>query len=138
MKFIKTFYLIIFFVSLCFGIKGPSYGEERKITVFAGGTKIAINVPPDYVEVQRKASPELWKIAESWTPRTKELLALIVERTVIDSSTEKPITLKKYLLVQAPKQKKNVKLSESDFIQFKKEFKQNEKALGAKSNDEED
>jgi len=138
MKFIKIFYVIIFFVILCFGIKGPSYGEERNISVFVGGTKIAINVPPDYAEVQRKASPELWKIAESWTPQTKELLALIVERTVIESSTEKPITLKKYLLVQAPKQNKNAKLSEGDFSQFKKEFKQNEKTLGTKGKDEED
>ena len=138
MKFIKTFYVIIFFVILCFGIKGPSHGEERKIYVFVGGAKIAINVPPDFVEVQRKASPELWKIAETWTPQTKELLALIFERAVFDSSTEKPITLKKYLLVQTPKQNKDTKLSESDFIQFKKEFKQNEKTLGKKGKDEED
>ncbi len=138
MKFIKTFYLIIFCISLCLGIKGPSYGEERKIYVFAGGTKIAINVPPDYVEVQRKASPGLWKIAESWTPQTKELLALIFDRTVFDSSTEKPITLKKYLLVQTPKQNKNTKLSESEFIQFKKEFKQNQQTLRKKGKDEED
>ena len=138
MKFIKTFYLIVFCISLCFGINGYSYGEERKIYVFVEGTKIAINVPPDYVEVQRKVSPGLWKIAESWTPQTKALLALIVERTVIGSSTEKPITLKKYLIVQAPKQNKNAEISEGDFSQFKKDFKQNEKTLGTKSKDEED
>jgi hypothetical protein len=126
MKFIKKFYLIIFCISLCFGIKGPSYGEERKISVFFGGTKIAINVPPDFVEVPRNTSPELWKIAESWTSNAKELLALIVEKDVIDLSTKKSTALKKYLLVQAPRQYKNVKLSDDDFGQFKKDFKQNQ------------
>jgi hypothetical protein len=126
MKSIKRFYLIIFYIFLCFGIKGYAYGEERKIYVLVGDTKIAINIPPDFVEVPRNTSPELWKIAESWTTNTKELLALIVEKGVIDPSAEKPVALKKYLLVQAPRQYKNVKLSDDDFGQFKKEFKQNQ------------
>jgi hypothetical protein len=127
MKSIKTYYLIIFYAILCFGIRGYAYGEERKINVFVGGTKIAIDVPPDFVEVPRSASPELWKIAESWTSDTKELLALIVEKNVINSSTKKSTALPKYLLVQAPRQSKNVKLTDDDFGQFKKDFKQTHK-----------
>ena len=126
MKSIKTFYLIIFCLILCFGIKDSAYGEERKIYVFVGDTKIAIEVPPDFVEVPRNASPELWEIAESWTSSTNELLTLIVEKAVIDSSTKKSTALPRYLLVQAPRQYKNVKLSDDDFGQFKKEFKQNQ------------
>ncbi len=138
MNFIKTFYLIIFYIILCFGIKGPSYGEGRSIYVLIGNTKIAIDVPPDFVEVQRNTSPELWKIAETWTSPTKELLALLVERDVIDSSTKKSMALKKYLLVQAPKQYKNTKLSENDFSKFKKDFKQNQNTLGTTDKDGED
>jgi hypothetical protein len=126
MKSIKTFYLIIFCLILCFGIKDSAYGDERKIYVFVGNTKIAIEVPPDFVEVPRNASPELWKIAENWTTNTKELLALIVEKDVIDSSTKKSTASKKYLLVQAPRQYKNVKLTDEDFDQFKKDLKQSQ------------
>jgi len=126
MKSIKTFYLIIFCLILCFGIKDSAYGEERKIYVFVGDTKIVIDVPPDFVEVPRNASPELWKIAENWTTNTKELLALIVEKDVIDSSTKKSTASKKYLLVQAPRQYKNVKLTDEDFGQFKKDLKQSQ------------
>jgi len=128
MKSIKTLYLIIVYLILCFGIRGYAYGEERSINVSVGDTKIAIEVPPDFVEVPRNTSPELWKKAESWTTKTKELIALIVEKDVIDSSTKKPIALKKYLLVQAPRQFKNVKLTDDDFGQFKKDFKQNQNA----------
>jgi len=126
MNSLKPLYLIIFYVILCFGIKGYAYGEERKIYAFVGNTKIAIEVPPDFVEVPRNTSPELWKIAESWTSSTNELLTLIVEKAVIDSSTKKSTALPRYLLVQAPRQYKNVKLTDEDFGQFKKDLKQSQ------------
>jgi hypothetical protein len=138
MKFTKTIYLIICSIIFCFGITGVSYGEEKSTDVFVGKTKIVIKVPPDFFEVPRNSLPELWKIAESWTPKTKELLALFVERDAFNPSTKKPIVLKKYLLVQAPKEVKNTELSDSDFSQFKKDFKENQSALETTEKNEED
>ena len=134
MNFKKIFHLIIFSIILCFGITGFSYGKEKSIYVYIGKTEIAINVPQDYAEVKRNTSPRLWKIAKSWTPDTKELLAMIVEKGVIGSSAI-PNT---YLLVQAPKQNKSSILSDNDFDQLKKEIKQPEKSSEDEGNDKED
>lgn len=124
MKYKKIFYLIILNTFLCIGITGFSYGEEKSIYVNVGKTKIAINVPPDFAEVKPHISPELWDVAKSWTPDTKELLAMMVEKGVIGSS----ILPKTYLLVQAPKQNQASILSDDDFDRLKKELKTTEKS----------
>ena len=134
MKLLKAFYLTIFNIILCLGITGSSHGKEKSIFVYVGKTTIAINVPPDYVEVKRSTSPELWKIAKSWTPGSKKLLAMIVEKSFIASSTAP----KTYMLVQAPKQKKGTILSDSDFEQLKKELKQPEKPAEEEDKNKED
>jgi len=138
MNFIKTFYLIISFIILCLGITGSAHGDGASIHVLIGGTKIAIEVPPGFVEVKPKTSPALWKIGKSWTSQTKELLALLVEKEAGDSSVKRSPALKQYLLVQVPRQFKNVNLSDSDFTQVKKDFKQNEIPSGTAGKDEEE
>jgi hypothetical protein len=136
MFLIKKFYLIsflIFFIAFA----NLSYGQQKLIDVFVGNTKIAINLPSDFINVDSNSSPMIWKIAEIMTTSEKELLAVIVEKdTAISYQKNNP--LKKYLLVQVSKQIKDTIYSDKEFSEFKNQFRQNQNDLYVMNKDKMD